>query len=257
MNASQWLVRRIAPHGKWRRVLHGPAKGMKFMIEPGIGFSYWLGREGAAPSIFNLHIVPGSVVYDVGANKGQMALLFAALTGPTGRVIAIEPAPAEYKSLEQNVHANHLGHVRTIKAAAAQSGGTACFAYAADAPTQGKLRGIATDKHHSGITEYLVSTITLDSLLATELPPSFIKIDVEGAAAVVLEGSSAILANHRPTLYIELHGPEEQTAVRDILQAHHYTFHNMHGEIVEDPALHPHYSLWCRPPSIPDLPMFS
>jgi FkbM family methyltransferase len=47
-------------------------------------------------------------VVDVGANKGQMALIFAALVGPFGTVVAIEPAPGPFASLQRNVRLNNL-----------------------------------------------------------------------------------------------------------------------------------------------------
>lgn len=49
----------------------------------------------------------------------------------------------------------------------------------------------------------LVPTITLDSLLKRLSPPTFIKIDVEGAEAEVLKGSRRILEEIRPVIYIE------------------------------------------------------
>ena len=49
----------------------------------------------------------------------------------------------------------------------------------------------------------LVPTITLDSLLDTLLPPTFVKIDVEGAEVMVLEGATRLLAEVRPVLYLE------------------------------------------------------
>ena len=48
-------------------------------------------------------------------------------------------------------------------------------------------------------------------------PPQFLKIDVEGGAGAVLRGARSLIAHHRPTIYLELHGPEEQEAVRELL----------------------------------------
>ena len=49
---------------------------------------------------------PGSTVIDVGANVGQMTMEAAHLAGPTGRVIAVEPAPGNLELLTRHVEAN-------------------------------------------------------------------------------------------------------------------------------------------------------
>ena len=109
------------PFGSTRRVLRGPARGMRFGVEPGIGLTYALGTDAAAPRHFARYIRAGMTVYDVGANKGQMALLFAALVGPSGRVVSFEPSPPEFACLNANVRLNALRHVRLVQAAAAGS----------------------------------------------------------------------------------------------------------------------------------------
>jgi FkbM family methyltransferase len=58
----------------------------------------------------------------------------------------------------------------------------------------------------------------LDTLIAMgQLPvPNVIKVDVEGAEALVVKGATRLLSEHSPRLVFELHGPE---AARDTLQA--------------------------------------
>ena len=77
-------IRILYPFSANRRVLRGPARGMRFIVEPGIAFSYAIGTDQAAPRFFLRHVQPGMTVYDVGANKGQMTMIFAAIVGPSG-----------------------------------------------------------------------------------------------------------------------------------------------------------------------------
>lgn len=242
------LARACCPYGSVRRVMRGPARGMLFKVEPGIGMSYMLGRREAAPRFFDRGIKSGMTVVDVGANKGQMALIFAALVGPTGRVIALEPAPRECDSLEENIRRNRLGCVTVIRAAAADRQGSLRFDYAADSPTQGKLAEFEPTYEQSNASSLTVEARTLDSLLETGIRPDFIKIDAEGSASAVLKGATELIGATHPTFYIELHGPEEQAGVRDYLTSQGYSAFLLDGTRVDDPTSGWFSPLWCTPP---------
>jgi hypothetical protein len=73
-----------------------------------------------------------------------------------------------------------------------------------------------------------------------------VKIDVEGGARGVLAGASRMLQDSRPDIYLELHGPEEQAAARDLLPAG-YRLRGLDGTIVDDPVAHWCNPLWCSP----------
>src|SRR5687767_6500480 len=54
-------------------------------------------------ALFESTIRPGDVVLDIGANIGYFTTLAAKLTGPSGRVIAIEADPHTFAALQRNV----------------------------------------------------------------------------------------------------------------------------------------------------------
>ena len=244
----QQIARLFYPYGSTRRVLRGPAQGMRFVVGDGIASSYALGRGDAAPDHFNSYVKPGMTVYDVGGNKGQMALIYAALVGPTGRVVSFEPAPAEYACLSDNVALNGLANVRTVQAAASDSEGELVFTYHPDRPTQGKLLDVETTYENHDAERFPVPTLPLDSVLDSEPMPDFMKIDVEGAAASVLRGATRILEEGSPRFYMELHGPEEQAGVRDEVLSRGYIATTLDGERVNDPAAAWKSPLWCFKP---------
>ncbi|HKW03073.1 MAG TPA: FkbM family methyltransferase [Vicinamibacterales bacterium] len=219
------------------------------MVAPGIGLSYAMGRSDAVPRFFLPHVRPGMCVFDVGANKGQMTLLFAALVGPTGRVVAIEPAPAEFASLTANVTINTLANVRPIQAAAADREGEMTFTYAAGRPSQGKLQDVERTYVIPEADRFPVRTLSLDSLVGEHARPDVIKIDVEGAAASVLRGAARLLAASSPKIYVEMHGPEEQAGVRDELLSRGYVAETLDGVRVPDPTAGWHNPLWCYRPA--------
>ncbi len=240
------MARVFYPRGARRRVLRGPARGMHFVVAPGIGLSYAFGTADAAPRFFERHVRRGMCVFDIGANKGQMTLLFASLVGPTGEVVSLEPAPAEFASLANHVELNGLSNVHAIQAAAAEAAGELVFTYAADRPTQGKLRDVERSYVIPGAQTFPVRTLPLDSLVGKHRVPDLIKIDVEGAATSVLRGAARLFAEHSPMIYLELHGPEEQAGARDELIARGYAAETLDGAPVADPTSGWHSPLWCR-----------
>jgi len=206
-------------------------------VENGIGMTYGLGFAASAPTFFSRWVRPGMTVYDVGANKGQMMMLFASLVGPTGRVVSFEPSPAEHDSLNRNVELNGLGGtVRTVRAAIADSCGELRFTYAPSRPTEGKLIDVELTYLNEGTEEFTVPAVTLDAFIEEEHPPQFIKLDVEGAAAAVIRGAQRVLRESAPVVYIELHGPEEQAGVRDGLLPLGYSAETLDGQRVPDPT---------------------
>ena len=67
------------------------------------------------------HLKPGMMFIDIGANIGVFTLPAALKVGLAGSVIAIEPSPRVFPSLEHNVSLNGLSNVRSIQCAAFNS----------------------------------------------------------------------------------------------------------------------------------------
>jgi hypothetical protein len=58
----------------------------------------------------------------------------------------------------------------------------------------------------------------LDSLRASRRAPSVIKIDVEGAEALVLRGAAAVLKHDRPIVIVEIHNADAGRASLKLLR---------------------------------------
>ena len=187
-------------------------------------------------------------VFDVGANRGQMALFFAKAVGPAGLVVSFEPVPEVYADLVANIEINRLVHVQTLNAAAAGEDGELTFEFDPKYSTQGKLGECEPSYHLDGAKTIAVKAMRLDTLVESGVrPPEFIKIDVEGGARQVLIGAQRILQEFRPELYIELHGPEEKLAVREYVQANGYRIRSLSGDEIDDVVSSPARDLWCVP----------
>ncbi len=240
MDIKSKLARLFFPYGSIQKVLRGTAKGLKFVVEPGLGVTYALGTEIAAPKFFQEFVRPDMLVFDIGANKGQMALLFSRLVGPGGKVVSLEPAQIEFSSLVRNIELNNLNNILALEAAAANQAGRMEFLYSSEAPTQGKLASTEPEYQVEDTESFSVSSVTLDALAEQHGMPDFVKLDIEGGAAVALQGASTILTQGNPVLYIELHGPEERAGVvEEILGRNYMVYDTLGNELTDDPELWP------------------
>ena len=238
------LVRLFFPYGAVRRVLTGPVRGSRYVVEPGMGFSYAVGFERPLLSFLRRKLRPGMTVYDVGANRGQMALFFARAVGRQGRVLSFEPAPTAYSSLVRNLALNGADNVEPHNVAVGAAVEIAAFHFEEERPTEGFLTTARQDL--PGTRSFDVQVRTLDALVAGGAPrPDLVKIDVEGAARGVLEGARGVLDACSPSIYVELHSADEQAAVRDELAARGYTIERLDGRRVVDPTAEWVSPLWC------------
>jgi FkbM family methyltransferase len=142
----------------------------------------------------------GKVFVDVGANFGVYTLVASKLVGPTGKVIAFEPAAQSFAILWQNIELNHASNVRAFQVAVAQSKSRSWLFHGWD-PVGNSL---GKDPLRSNEGEE-VQTEALDQLLEDNDigRVDAIKIDVEGAEELVLRGAIRCLTTHRPIVIFE------------------------------------------------------
>jgi FkbM family methyltransferase len=141
----------------------------------------------------------GSMVIDVGANVGFFSVQFARWVGASGKVISIEPEDRNYEVLVSALKRKGLeGRVQALKAVAAAT---------AD-PTFLEINELhpADHKHSRDGTGIAVDAVTLENVVEEKgaLSPGLIKIDVQGAEMLVLQGAADVLRLARPALFVEL-----------------------------------------------------
>jgi FkbM family methyltransferase len=156
----------------------------------------------------------GMTVIDVGANVGQMTLELAELVGPSGRVIAVEPAPGNLELLRRHIEANgYSSRVEVFDGACSDANGTVKL-YLAGTTDQAvgsghTLAGEAALRRQDGsvrVVEKTVTAVTVDALCEERsIRPSVIKIDVEGAELSVLRGMKQTLRSSRPAVRVGFH----------------------------------------------------
>jgi FkbM family methyltransferase len=127
----------------------------------------------------------GDVVLDIGANSGFFTLHFARLVGPEGHVFAFEPDPGNFHLLQQNVQENGYGNVTLIPKAVSNSNGRSrLFLCDSNVGDHRIYRSAGEDR-----ASVEIETIRIDDFLAgSERPVDFIKMDIQGAEMLALEG---------------------------------------------------------------------
>ena len=146
-----------------------------------------------------------AVVWDVGANVGTFSVAAAAVARQ-GQVFAIE-ADIWLAGLLRRTAAEPIygGRMQVVPCAVAAAPGVARFVIAARGRASNALETSGGRSQMGGAREVvLVPTLSLDTLLETLPPPSFVKIDVEGAELAVIEGAERLLRDIRPDVYIEV-----------------------------------------------------
>jgi FkbM family methyltransferase len=164
------------------------------------------GRVFDAPLISEAkrHIRPGTVVLDVGANFGQMTVLFAKLVGPHGRVHAFEAEPFVGHILQKNVEVNGVGEVVTIHRGAVWH--TAGVELVFPKPDLKKYGSYGSYGIVPSATEgRRVRSLTVDELGIQGI--SFMKVDVQGSDLFALQGARSTIMRERMPILFEFERP--------------------------------------------------
>ena len=182
---------------------------------------------------FESILSPGDCVIDVGANFGLYTVLAAKKAGPSGRVLAFEPFPSSFQVLQLNCDLNQLnGTVTLFPCALGAVKGESALSIHSD-PGRNSLGSLGKE----AVASVKVKVEKLDEIVkqADLEKIDFIKMDVEGFEAHVLEGGLETLARFKPTLIFELNpsacsrNGENAGEIVRILEAAGYTLFEYRG----------------------------
>lgn len=176
-------------------------------------------------------VKPNWICVDVGACRGAFTFLFASMLSEEGKVVAFEPFHENVSYLQSVVQSTGLQKIVQIEHAAVNDGSTSEVSLfggrnlsAYEWNILGKdMNGQSTD------ARFNVKATSLDQYFSNQDLPQVVKIDVEGAATLVLKGMQRIFSVARPILLIETHSPEEKKAVRDLV-ALNYELWDVHRD---------------------------
>jgi FkbM family methyltransferase len=155
------------------------------------------------PIIENLvgEVKQGEVFWDVGANVG----LYSCLVADQGAyVVAFEPIPTVVERLRENVELNHKINVSVLDVALSNFDGEAEMQSIFDLiDCQHSKLAVGNEGKHGNMIK--VKAVMGDSLVKSGVPkPDLVKVDVEGAEQLVIDGMKKTLTDCR-VIFCEVH----------------------------------------------------
>ena len=166
------------------------------------------GLQRSAGDLFRVvrnYVSADSVVWDIGSNLGILSFCSAAKVGPNGKVYSLEADPryADIQSRTLRKLSSNTGKVTILCAAVANRFGILDLVIPKKGHARNHLSIVEGNSAGDADMTKQVVTLTLDSLLEHWSPPNFIKIDVEGAELLAIEGAKKLFSEVRPVGYIE------------------------------------------------------
>jgi FkbM family methyltransferase len=147
------------------------------------------------------------VCMDVGANVGFVGLHMARAVGPTGKVYAFEPVPFLFEKLRQNIRRNRLeAIVESRRCAISNRSERALMTVPDESVCNQGLALLVAPVTDAPTNNMEIECTSLDDFADRERLDrlNFIKIDVQGAEALVIEGARSCLARFGPDIVMEL-----------------------------------------------------
>ena len=188
------------------------------MIEHALGFRIWLNLadlavsggimrnefEIAEVSFVHRYVETGDSVIDIGANLGFFSLLCSKLVGSDGLVLGFEPLPLLFDAAFKSVEENKFSQCCVQNVALGSKRASAQLIYAPGSTNWG---GAFLSFDGTGLPGHASVTVPVAPLsdYVNEVVADFIKIDVEGAEFLVLDGCRDYLGDTRPIVMSEIH----------------------------------------------------
>lgn len=195
---------------------------------------YWFhgkNREKETLAIIQEVLKPNDVVIEVGGHIGYLSIFFARITGNEGKVYVFEPGYNNLPYIRSNV--SSIAQIELIeKAISNQNGEAAFFVENLTGQNNSLLNEYDSFQQNKNLSfidvqsnEVIVKTITLDTFCKEgNIAPDFVKIDIEGAELLAIEGMEKVLAEHKPIIMIEI--TENKENIRNIFLKHGYVLYS-------------------------------
>ncbi len=173
--------------------------GGKFLFSD---FSHWSEGHNAGFNELIEEARGKTCVFDVGAHIGLTTLPLANVVDSAGHVFAFEPSKRNRQFLSRHLQANNIQNVSVVeKLVGNKTDVRATFFEDEDVSGMNSMAQIRNVRH-----EQKVEMVTIDDFsIEMGVIPDLIKMDIEGAELMALEGAKKILMPHLPTIFLSIH----------------------------------------------------
>lgn len=200
----------------------GPAKGITFKVRMPEDKGIWTGTyEIDFATRVAAHVKPACVAFDIGSWHGFFAGIMAA--NGAREVHVFEPLPQNAERIRELVALNPSKSI-TLHACAVGDRDTDMDLLVMPETSMAKLEASTFQAGQTSGTKVRVKLRSIDSVISSgeAPPPSLMKIDVEGAEVMVLEGACDTIRRHRPVIFAEVHSAALLDQCRKFLNAEDY-----------------------------------
>lgn len=170
--------------------------------------NYWhiyLNR-GEMDAYLGTALLPGDTVLDIGGHVGAYTIPVAKYVGSKGHVYVFEPEDDGRAAIERNIALNSITNCTTLDLAIGERDGTVSFFVRPEKDTHSLFEKSNAPSPTGRLLEQKKTMRSIDSLVGNgEIPrPDFIKLDIEGAELLALEGMRETIKGVR-AIYVECH----------------------------------------------------
>lgn len=223
---------------QWNQVKVGTLKDSWFLFYPKGDWQEMMLNDKYDVELFNAVKENGIIdknIFDIGSHIGYHSLFFSKLVGQKGKVFAFEPNPFNAKRIKENLDKNQISNVKLYQIALSSEdgeteflfsdnieSGTSSGGFIEESDTLYEKSGYETD---IGFQRIKVQMLKIDDLdeIKKGLRIDLMKIDVEGAESLVLEGAKNTIIKQKPTIIVEIHSIGNMYYFMSLLQEINYS----------------------------------
>ncbi len=175
---------------------------LQFPRDRGWEILYFLGTfETGTTEVLRRILLSDDIVFDIGANIGWYTTLFA-LACPEGQCHAFEPIPSIFRELAANCELNGLGRNTALNELAVGSKSATMPVYSfGDLPHS--YSSVSAEVGRDPRPTHCRTTTLDDYIRGGQIEKvDLIKVDVEGAELMVLEGAERVFSLNSPPMWV-------------------------------------------------------
>jgi len=239
MLSMRTFAERVSRGKVLKRYIQVADKSIPILVSPDAQLKYLKPGSSAFDTdlieIAERYLNPNSIVWDVGANVGVFTFA-AASVASKGSVVSIEADIWLANILRKTTNFKEYENqdICILPVAVSNANSVGSFMIAARGRASNALEKAGGRSQMGGVREkQYVPMLTLDTILDSFQAPDFIKIDVEGAEYMVLQGANNIIENVRPTFYVEV-GDDVSENVFSLFHQNEYKAYDPLGKLLSD-----------------------